>query len=321
MNVRWKAVLAVAAIGAATATMTSTASPAGAAEETRAPAAWPLPASPVDPTGPVAALRRQFADRGSVRIAEITTNAVNGAAVARVRTESTIGFGENGPYSTQVTFTSDTPGTNAMAAPGRNWPIITDDSYYPDASAARYDDGFYPEAGAPRFDDVYYPNAGTPRYGEAGAPAVAMSGPVQVLEPATLRALLLTSYTGRQPSEILDGQQTTVMSGTISMSELHRVSEGFRRAYTAYEPETRVHWRLWLGRDDLPRRLTTTWSRIDTVDARMTTVNDARFSAWGRRLNTEADAEAAAKILATIPTLEQLTSQVRGIPVISSLFG
>ncbi|PZG41314.1 hypothetical protein C1I98_21450 [Spongiactinospora gelatinilytica] len=228
-----------------------------------------LPGWAVDPTAPVAALRRQFAERRGVRVAEVTTSAVNGEPVARVRTDTTVDFEKSGPVATRVSITANTSGASVRMEPETAWPLITDDAYYP---------GYTGNPGNPGYPA--YPGPGAPRFA-AATPTSA--GPVHLLEPDTLRAVLLSAYTGRQPSEVLDGTPTTVMSGTISMGELGRISPGFRSTHARYDPDTAVSWRLWLGQDELPRRLTTTWTRLDNSRSRTTTINDSRFTEWGRR--------------------------------------
>ncbi|RBQ16551.1 hypothetical protein DP939_30035 [Spongiactinospora rosea] len=231
-----------------------------------------LPGWAVDPTAPVAALRRQFDQRRGVRVAEVITSAVNGEPVARVRTDTAVDFEESGPVATRVSITANTSGASVRMEPESAWPLITDDAYYP---------GY---TGNPAYPA--YPGPVAPRLA-AGTPTSA--GPVHLLEPETLRAVLLSAYTGRQPSEILDGTPTTVMSGTISMGELGRVSPGFRSTHANHDPDTAVSWRLWLGQDDLPRRLTTTWTRQDNSRSRTTTINDSRFTEWGRRAERAAN--------------------------------
>ncbi|GAA3137357.1 hypothetical protein [Streptosporangium carneum] len=103
--------------------------------------------------------------------------------------------------------------------------------------------------------------------------------PINPAEPATLKALLAHAVTKRPGS----------YSGKITQGELYKVSPWYR-ATAIYKPSGKaaksvLNWKLFVGGDQLPQRLTTTYSRggrdnIVTIDT--------RYSGWGSPVSVKA---------------------------------
>ncbi|GAA2891655.1 hypothetical protein GCM10010517_56030 [Streptosporangium fragile] len=100
--------------------------------------------------------------------------------------------------------------------------------------------------------------------------AGAMGQYINPAEPTTLKALLANA-TVKRP---------TVYSGKITFGELHKVSPWFRAAagktLHGSLAKTTLNWKLYLGADRLPKRLTT-WQ--GTSEASQTV--DTSYSGWG----------------------------------------
>lgn len=103
---------------------------------------------------------------------------------------------------------------------------------------------------------------------------------VNAAEPTTLKALLAHATTKR----------TGFYAGKITWGELAKVSPWFRASQSSslYENagKTVVNWKLYVGADQLPKRLTTSY----TQGTRTTTVYDTVYSGWGTKVSVKAPA-------------------------------
>ncbi|MFF0574012.1 hypothetical protein [Streptosporangium saharense] len=111
--------------------------------------------------------------------------------------------------------------------------------------------------------------------------------PVNAAEPTTLKALLAHATTKR----------VGFYSGKITWGELAKVSPWFRASLSEALPKsaskTVVNWKLYVGADQLPKRLTTSY----VLNTRTTTVYDTVYSGWGTKVSVKAPApETVAKI-------------------------
>ncbi|MFF4411502.1 hypothetical protein ACFYY8_03175 [Streptosporangium sp. NPDC001559] len=113
-------------------------------------------------------------------------------------------------------------------------------------------------------DKIGFPHGTLGAVGEA-------SQSVNAAEPATLKALLGHATTKR----------AGFYAGKITWGELAKVSPWFRASQgiglTTNASKTVMSWKLYVGADQLPRRLTTSY----TLGAKTTTVYDTVYSGWG----------------------------------------
>ncbi|MDP9862926.1 MULTISPECIES: hypothetical protein [Streptosporangium] len=130
-----------------------------------------------------------------------------------------------------------------------------------------------------------------------------MSQYVNPAEPATLKALLAHAT-----------KRAGVYSGKITLAELQKVSPWFR-ASSPFLPEDRaksaVSWKLYVGADQLPQRLVTTYS--EGKDS--STTVDTRYTGWGSKVTIEAP---AADQVAEMKELEKGVKAVATIPLIKN---
>ncbi|MEV8633349.1 hypothetical protein AB0395_16980 [Streptosporangium sp. NPDC051023] len=132
-----------------------------------------------------------------------------------------------------------------------------------------------------------------------------MTQSVNAAEPETLKALLAHATTKR----------TGFYSGKITYGELFKVSPWLRASLSGERPgalsKTAVNWKLYVGADQLPQRLTTTY--VAYPDKTVTTY-DTTYSGWGSKVSIKAPApETVAK-----PQELQLTKPEAQIPIIRS---
>ncbi|WP_052423313.1 hypothetical protein [Nonomuraea candida] len=112
------------------------------------------------------------------------------------------------------------------------------------------------------------------------------SGGIDLANPDTLRAVLATAE-ARHAGGVYDGTRTTVYRGTLTFGELYKVSPAFRdqhggKAPTGKYAKKELSWRLWLGRDQLVRRVRTSWP--ERLGQRLiTNLRDARLTGWGAK--------------------------------------
>ncbi|KAB8189242.1 hypothetical protein FH608_041190 [Nonomuraea phyllanthi] len=103
--------------------------------------------------------------------------------------------------------------------------------------------------------------------------------------PAALKALLTTTR-GKRPGGTYDGTRTTIHYGTLTFSELYRISPAFRDQHsstpTGAYAKIKLSWQLWLGRDQLVHRVRSVWTEPvpETTDV-VHNVVDARLTRWG----------------------------------------
>lgn len=123
---------------------------------------------------------------------------------------------------------------------------------------------------------------------------------VNVLDPKVLKTLLKTTRSKVSGGRV-DGVRTVVYRGSITLRQLAKVAPTARDTADALKtlnnkkPVT-VPWKLWVGRDRLPRRLTASIgleTSKERGDAKIT--SDTRFSGWGT--TTPVKAPPAAEVI------------------------
>ncbi|MFI6798435.1 hypothetical protein [Streptosporangium canum] len=113
------------------------------------------------------------------------------------------------------------------------------------------------------------------------------SGGIDLGDPAALRAVLATTE-AKRPGGVYDGTRTTIHQGTITYAQLYKASPAFRDHYGRKPPtgsatKVKVSWRLWLGKDQLVRRVQTSWTELvfNGTSVEGFHVIDARLTGWG----------------------------------------
>ncbi|WP_086570668.1 hypothetical protein [Streptosporangium minutum] len=115
------------------------------------------------------------------------------------------------------------------------------------------------------------------------------SGGIDLGDPAALQAVLTTTE-AKRPGGVYDGTPTTIHQGTITYAQLYKTSPAFRDQYgrkppTGRDAKTKVSWRLWLGKDQLVRRVQTSWAEwlANGASVWVFHVVDARLTGWGAK--------------------------------------
>ncbi|GAA3129102.1 hypothetical protein [Streptosporangium carneum] len=221
----------------------------------------PANAQTVSP-GPIDALRRQLVEHRGVTMSERMT--------------------ERGPrdkndyvylYRTVVEF-------------GRGEVVATDTTYRP-GNRHTGDSGFRYMT----FDGLRYMKSESSRLPPGKSWALtrdkeyspALHTSFDIGDPATLRAVLATTR-DRRPAGVYDGTRTTLHQGVITIGDLYKASRGsWEWKPTVKEARVRVSWRIWIGQDQLIRRV---WSMRKapapfTRKIELLRIVDARLTGWG----------------------------------------
>lgn len=112
-------------------------------------------------------------------------------------------------------------------------------------------------------------------------------GGIDLGDPAALQAVLATTE-AKRPGGVYDSTRTTIHQGTITYAQLYKASPAFRDHYgrkppTGRNAKVKISWRLWLGKDQLVRRVQTTWTELvfNGTSVEGFHVIDARLTDWG----------------------------------------
>ncbi|WP_433499704.1 hypothetical protein ACQP1K_05105 [Sphaerimonospora sp. CA-214678] len=229
---------------------------------------------------PVIALKKQFVTGHGVRFTSVSKIDMGGLASVKLRSKGTVGFGRTGVTASDITLKADWGGLldDDEELEGIDEPIRTITVKKTTYSSGHLFDAFLPEG------KTWLRSPG-------GDPARELSGSflINPLDPNTLRTVLSTTRaTGR--GGVVGGAKTTLYRGTITMKQLLSASPTTRKqlnGMSAKERASRVSWKLWLGTDNLVRRITTSTRetvKIKKTSIQMALTSDARFTGWGKKI-------------------------------------
>ncbi|MGV9775852.1 hypothetical protein [Streptosporangium sp. NPDC003464] len=224
------------------------------------------------PAGPVDALRRQLVENRGVTMAEVTTWWREGERNS-FRQKTRAEFGKGTVTATDV---RDVAGSNVPEPPAR---FLT-------FKGRTYCQGWICPAPEGKTWVLFYEDEETRPFLTAGG--------IDLGDPAALQAVLATTEANR-PGGVYDGTRTTIHQGAITYAQLYKASPGFRDEYggkppTGRDAKVKISWRLWLGKDQLVRRVQASWNEwvANGANVRDFHVVDARLTGWGAELDIPA---------------------------------
>ena len=118
---------------------------------------------------------------------------------------------------------------------------------------------------------------------------------VRLNDPAVFRAVLATTASKRTGG-VYDGVRTILYEGAITFAQLHRADPGMVFGFggdpTGEHAAWKVSWRLWIGPDQLVRRIWSSWNDPNTEDnpafAKVVpNITDVYLSGWGMKADIE----------------------------------
>ncbi|WP_433420091.1 hypothetical protein ACQP1V_07245 [Microtetraspora malaysiensis] len=233
---------------------------------------------------PVSALAKQFKVKRGVHMTSATKMSVAGMPGFKTRTEGDVQFGRSGIVASDLTTKNDFGNLfeDDEDLQGLNEPMRT----------ITINKTAYVSGGI--FGDII-PSDKTWLRVPTGASATSLGGDqfVNVFNARSLRAVLATTK-AKGNGGTLDGTRTTVYRGSITLKQLAASSPAMKKQLAdldAKSGKTVLNWKLWVGADQLVRRVTTAVtftikSKKMSIDMDLT--GDTKFTKWGSKVSITA---------------------------------
>ncbi|MEU7886092.1 hypothetical protein AB0B54_11395 [Microbispora bryophytorum] len=246
-------------------------------------------ARPLDPT---AALKKAFVPGRGVRFTSSETIDVGGVATVKSSAKGRLAFGRSGVTGSDVTGRINYGALLDEDLEGADKPTRT-------ITVGRT---AYVTGGV--FSSLF--PAGkkwlrTP--GKNPADVLGSNGvPVNPLDARTLKAVLATTK-AKGAGGVVNGARTTLYRGAITLKQLAAVEPSLKKGLTASEAKTVVAWKMWVGGDQLIRKVQTTLT-LKLKYKKMTMEVDASsavsFVGWGSRVTVKAPPKSQVATLADL---------------------
>jgi hypothetical protein len=247
------------------------------------------------PRDPVVALKRQFAKKTGVRVADSMRLSLGGAVLLRARAEGVMRFGPYGvnAFDLKTVTVLDKTVKSRVIASGSNF----------------YLQGNQISKELPEGKEwVRVPTT------QAGIRSMGAASLINVTDAKVLRALLATTKT-RTPGGRVAGAKTVLYRGTVTLQRLAKVSQPIRALVKATQSKKpiRVSWRLWVAGDQLPRRFTSSFVLLSDPSTGSTVLtSDTRFSHWGTRTPVQAPPASTVIDVNDLESGEELAEDLSG---------
>ncbi|MEN3535496.1 hypothetical protein AAH991_10330 [Microbispora sp. ZYX-F-249] len=271
-----RAIMALAC--AATAALVAPAVAAPAQAQTSAQA--PTPAA-----DPVAALRKQFVAGHGVRYVSTSTMSVLGIPAIKVTSNGGYAFGRSGiaaADSTQKVKYSDLLKDEDEDLKGAEDPVRT----VVIGRTAYYSGGIYADLLPEGKTWLRVP-------GVRLDPTLSGGGYFNAADWRSLKTVLATTK-AKGPGGSVNGAKTTLYRGTITLGQLMKVSPGLKYGLAGLgtnPSKTVVSWKLWVGSDQLVRRVSATAdlkAKTEGKSVTFTLSDVTTFAGWGKKVTVKA---------------------------------
>ncbi|MGI5161148.1 hypothetical protein [Microbispora sp. CA-102843] len=254
------------------------------------------------PLDPAAALRKKFVPGHGVRFVSSGKTDFGGMTTVKSGAKGTLAFGRSGVAASDIAFKIDYAALlgNDEDLKGLDKPIRT----ITIGRTAYLSGGFYsnllPEG-----------KKWLRMRGEDPDSALQMIGEfVNPLDWRNLKAVLATTK-AKGPGGVVNGAKTTVYRGAITLKQLSAVVPSLRKGLTAADGKNVVNWKIWIGADQLVRKVST--SMTMTTKYKKTTMeiestNSTSFVGWGSKVTVKAPPKS------TVADLSDLDGGVPDMP-------
>ncbi len=254
-------------------------------------------------TDPVSALKKQFKTHRGVHMTSVLKFGGGGEA-AKSRANGDVQFGASGVTASDITSKIDFGGLagDDDELQGLNDPTRTITVKKTAYVSGGVFDSFLPEGKT----WIRLPGATL-------SPTITAGQYVNTLDPRTLKAVLATTK-AKGDGGTIDGTKTTVYRGSITLGRLFASSPELKKELAAGKAgQTMINWKLWIGADNLVRRVTSSAHEKfkvgkSSVDMVMTT--DTKFTGWGSKIiitAPPADEVADAMELGKLPEMPDIS--------------
>ncbi|WP_157529940.1 hypothetical protein [Microtetraspora niveoalba] len=249
---------------------------------------------------PVSALAKQIKPMRGVHVTSAAKVSAEGMSLFKFRSEGDLQFGRSGVAASDLTSKSDFDGLfggdDDLA--GMKNPLRT----------ININGTSYLSGGV--YDDML--PAGKSWLRMPGGNPASLDGTLGInpFDTGTLKAVLATAK-GKSNGGTVDGIRTTVYRGSITLRQLYASSPATKKQLKNLKPadaKTTINWKLWIGADQLIRRLTTsttTTFKYKKTSMDMSMTGDTKFSKWGQKTSITApparDVASMADIVGELP--------------------
>ncbi len=244
------------------------------------------------PLDPAAALRKAFVPGHGVRFASSGTIDVGGMATVKSSAKGRLAFGRSGVTASDVTARTDYGALLDEDLKGANKPTRT-------ITVGRT---AYVNGGV--FSSLFPEGKKWLRTPAKGAADVLGNNGefINPLDGRALKAVLATTK-AKGAGGVVNGARTTLYRGAITLKQLAEVEPSLKKGLSASEAKSVVDWKMWVGGDQLVRKVQT--SLTLTLRYKKTTMEvDARnvisFVGWGSRVTVKAPPKSQVATLADL---------------------
>ncbi|MGI5485921.1 hypothetical protein [Microtetraspora malaysiensis] len=235
------------------------------------------------PTDPVSALAKQFKVKRGVHMTSATKTSIGGMPGLKSRTEGDLQFGPSGIVASDLTTRNDFGNLfqDDEDLQGLNQPMRT----------ITINKTAYISGGI--FGDIIPSDKTWLRVPGASSASPDSSQFVNVFDARSLRAVLATTK-AKGNGGTLDGTRTTVYRGSITLKQLAAASPAMKKQLTGLDAKsgkTMLNWKMWVGADQLVRRVTTAVTftiKSKKMSFDMDLTGDTKFTKWGSKVSITA---------------------------------
>ncbi|WP_283138811.1 hypothetical protein [Rhizohabitans arisaemae] len=219
----------------------------------------PEPAVTAPSIAPLIALQERFAQGAGVRFRETVTTTAKpkrgAASASTLKMSGVVNLGRTGVSSADVTLASYFTKNDAVTI---RTVLVGGTAYF----------------GGSALNELYIGDAEWISLPTRLIPPDYWSqGPVVLFRPEMLKTLLAKAKFDKESNSF---------SGTIALGTV--LAPGSAIKVKPRDLKAKVNWKLWLGKDNLPKRLTTSTTLIDGT-GRLITHGDTRFQSWGTSID------------------------------------
>lgn len=234
------------------------------------------------PADPVSALTKQFKVKRGVHVTSAGKVAIAGTTAFKLRAEGDVQFGRSGVAASDITTKNDFGSLfeDEESLQGLNEPTRT----ITVGRTAYVSGGIY--------DDLMPAGKSWLRVPGTNSPSAFGGGTfIDAFDARNLRAVLATTK-AKGNGGTVDGTRTTLYRGSITLKQLAASSPQLKKQLgnmDASYGKTVVNWKLWVGADQLIRRVTS--SATYTMKSKKMSIamtSDTKFTKWGSKVSITA---------------------------------
>ncbi|WP_432929888.1 hypothetical protein ACQPZZ_06675 [Microbispora sp. CA-135349] len=246
-----------------------------------APAQAHTTGSQARPLDPVAALRKQFVPGHGVRFTSSATIDFGGMTTVRSTAKGALAFGRSGIAASDVSQKIDygalLEDKDLKGADKPTRTITIGRTAYTNGGVFS---SLFPEG------KKWLRSSGDARVG-------ALRGTGEFVDPLDWRTLktVLATTKAKSAGGVVNGAKTTLYRGTITLKRLAEIEPRLKDGFSASEAKSVVGWKMWIGADQLVRKVQTSLTmklRFKKTTIEVDATNVTSLVGWGSRVTVKA---------------------------------